>query len=474
MAAQRAEGSRRNNNVTVPVHIVSGFLGAGKTTVIRAQLEARRGERLAIIVNDFGEAGLDEQALGEGEPFRITNIPGGCVCCTAPEGFVGALGAVLDARPDRVIIEPTGLARPQDLIDTIRRSPRRDEVELAPVVVVVDPRELAPERMGALPLMREQAEAADVLVANHTDVCRPEDLERFERWAAGLWPEPLALHRTSHGRLETSVLDWPAGEGARAPRTRKEACCDAAQGGHEHRHEDSTAGFGARSWRWAPAVVFSRERLLDALARLANGAAGAKLARLKGIFRTQEGVYRLEVAGGDVHDRLTPYRRDSRVDVILQTEDPGPFERVDAWLAQAVLREDELELDLERIEVVLPDGRVHLVDRALLAALPDPVADISTLFANRSGSAARISRLWQSLGLPERGRAVVVAGDGFASEPVDVAALCQGFLLHSLGEAQLPAEQGGPFRLLIPEQAGAPLGACANVKGVAKLVLRGM
>ena len=106
--------------MTVSVHLFSGFLGAGKTTAIRAQLGTFAGERVAIIVNDFGEAGLDEAALSEDEPFRITNIPGGCVCCTAPEGFVDALGAVLEGQPERLIIEPTGLARPQDLIDTIR------------------------------------------------------------------------------------------------------------------------------------------------------------------------------------------------------------------------------------------------------------------------------------------------------------------------------------------------------------------
>ena len=81
--------------MTVPVQIISGFLGAGKTSAIQARLRARRGGRTAVIVNDFGEAALDAAALGEAEPFRVTNIPGGCVCCTAPEGFAAALGAVL-------------------------------------------------------------------------------------------------------------------------------------------------------------------------------------------------------------------------------------------------------------------------------------------------------------------------------------------------------------------------------------------
>jgi hypothetical protein len=313
------------------------------------------------------------------------------------------------------------------------------------VLVLVDPRQLAPGKVGELPLLRTQAEAADVLVATHTDVCSPDDLERFEAWGSELWPPPVAVHRAAHGR--------PAHE-------------------HHDHGRSSLAGFAARSWRWAPEAVFSRERLLDALARLAGGAAGAPLARLKGIFRTQEGVFRIEIAAGDLIDRPSAYRRDSRVDVIVQGEHPAPLEQAGAWLESALLRDDELRLDLERIELVLPEGRVHLLDRARLDALPDPVPDIGALFAKRSGRAARIARLWQSLGLEPRGRAVVVAGDGFASEPVDVAVLCQGFLLHSLGDGPLPPEQGGPFRLLIPEQAGAPLGACANVKGVAKLVVR--
>src|SRR5262245_39536762 len=121
----------------VPISIVSGFLGAGKTTALRAQLAARPGERIALIVNDFGEAGFDAATLADDSPFRITNIPGGCVCCTAPEGFVDALGAVLETAPDRVMIEPTGLARAQDLVDTIRRCRHAGALSLGPLVVLV-------------------------------------------------------------------------------------------------------------------------------------------------------------------------------------------------------------------------------------------------------------------------------------------------------------------------------------------------
>src|SRR5688572_7893667 len=153
------------NRMPIPVHILGGFLGTGKTSAIRAQLAARKGERVAVIVNDFGEAGLDAATLEGAAPFKLTSIPGGCVCCTAPEGFVAALGGVLDEKPDRLWIEPTGLARPQDLVDTIRRSPHRDAFELAPVVVFVDPARLGRAASDAeRELTREQTAIADVLV----------------------------------------------------------------------------------------------------------------------------------------------------------------------------------------------------------------------------------------------------------------------------------------------------------------------
>jgi len=457
--------------VAIPVQIVSGFLGSGKTTAIRAQLDARRGERLAIIVNDFGEAALDEAALLADEPFRLTNIPGGCVCCTAPEGFVDALGAVLAERPDRLIVEPTGLARPQDLIDTIRRCVHGEAFELAPTLVLVDPAQLARLEGDAgeeLSLLREQAQGADVLVANRTDLCDERALERFDAFRDSLWPPPLASHVTHHGVLPPELWDWPAGEGPRAPHESVD------RHAHDHAHA-STAGFHARSWKWAPDVVFSRERLFTGLQRIASGEARVPLERFKGIFRTQEGVSRLEIAGGMLHDRLTSFRRDSRADAIVSGADSdaeAALDAVGALLEAAVLDASELRLDANRIEVVLPGGAVHGIDRDALLALPDGIDDVGTRFPKRAGSAARVSALLDTLKLPAEGEAVVVAGDGFASEPVALRVLRQGVLLHTLEGEPLPGKQGGPFRLLIPEDASDEPVSCANVKGVAKIVVR--
>ena len=452
----------------VPTQLISGFLGAGKTTAIRKLLDRLGDEDVAVIVNDFGEASLDEATLAEGEPFRITNIPGGCVCCTAPEGFVDALGAVLDGNPDRLIIEPTGLARPQDLVDTMRRCEHTERLAIQPVVVLVDPGALARTEDGedseAKSLLREQIQAADVLVANRCDLASEDERARFVAHAEALWPAPLAVHETSQGTIPVHLFAWPEGEGERAP-----AKGQSHHHGHDHDHGDSTAGHAARSWRWGPDAIFSGRRLRDALARLAKGE--APVARFKGIFRTEEGTSRLEIAGGVLHDRLTSYRRDSRADAIVEGGD-ADLDRVEALLGEALLREDERRVDPNRIEWVLADGRVLVVDRAQLASLPDGIDDVSSMFEKRAGSAARLTSLFDALGLPSEGSAVVVAGDGFASEPVASDVLRQGVLLHSLEGQPLPAKQGGPFRLLIPDDAASEPVSCANVKGVAKVVLR--
>jgi hypothetical protein len=129
-------------------------------------------------------------------------------------------------------------------------------------------------------------------------------------------------------------------------------------------------------------------------------------------------------------------------------------------------------LDPNRIEVVLPGGAVHAVDRALLASLPDGIPDVGARFPKRAGAAARVRSLFERFGVGAQGHAVVVAGDGFASEPVPLAVLRDGVLVHSLDGAALPEKQGGPFRLLIPEDASPTPVSCANVKGVAKIVVR--
>ena len=466
--------------MTIPVHIVAGFLGTGKTTAIRHQLASRTDEKVAVIVNDFGEAGLDEAVLSGEQSFAIRNIPGGCVCCTAPEGFIDALAAVIAEKPDRLIIEPTGLARPQDIVDTIRRSPHKEMLALGPLVVLVDPSRLATKSDDEAELIALQTGIADVLVANRTDLAKPEALARFDALASSLWPPPLSVHKTTRGKLPREAFEWPENEGARLPRA-ADGSATALEPAHghgdpAHSHalapQASTSAHTVRSFRWSPETVFSRERVSRAALRASEGLAGARLARWKGIFRTDQGVLLVEVAGGQMHEERSPFRRDSRLDVILEGGGEEAFARIANWLSGAVLDDSERAARATRVELVFPGGRTRFIEREELLGLPGGVPDVAALVPKRAGAAARVAALLDAYKAPLDGAAVVCAADGFASDPVPLSALREGLLVHSIDGAPLEPKQGGPYRLLIPESvAGAP-SACSNVKGVVRIVLR--
>jgi G3E family GTPase len=428
----------------IPVHVVAGFLGAGKTTTLRRLLAACGDERVAVVVNDFGEASIDEEVLGASEGVRIAEIRGACVCCTAPDGFMGAVQTLLDdVRPDRIFVEPTGLARPADLVDTLRRAPYAERIEIGAVVVVADPHVIAGEDHG---LLQEQGEAADILIANRIDLCTEGELIAFDAWAESLWPGPALVLKTQFGKLPIrEVLHMK-------PTSRP-------QPDHRHHHDHP---FDVDSRHWPADVVFSKQRLTELPL--------AGVSRLKGLFRTEEGVFLMEWAGDQRHERATSYRRDSRVDVIVPRGQSELLQQVLGALDQAILSAEELAIRGDELEVVLPDGQRKIFDRAALTALANGVPDVSLLIPKRVGVAARISSLWSEIGA-SGGDVVVIAADGYATPSVPLTAVSSGVLVHSVSDGPLPADKGGPFRLLIPGDAG-PGGPCANVKGVVRIVVR--
>jgi G3E family GTPase len=432
----------------VPVHVVGGFLGTGKTTAIRAWMAENAGsERCAVIVNDFGEAGIDAVTLGDGSAARIVNIPGGCVCCTAPEGLAQTLDQLLrDVAPDRIFIEPSGLARPQDVVDMLVRGALRDRVAHMPTVVLVDPR-----RIGeGSALLDAQLEAADVVVANRCDLASPADMAAFRQRVSRLWPTPVCVVETTFGELPPEALEWPD---AAAP--------ERAEHAHDHDHGVSTEGYFARSWIFEPDLRFG----WDGLRALLAGTPG--IDRFKGVFRGDIGWFRVEVAGGTIHLSTTGYRRDSRADLI--TRDPALLDRFDEALRRCVVAEAEPPRG-PAVVLVGIDGYELTLTREALAALPGQVPDVSALVPGRAGEGILLRELFPLTTSAPNARYVVSASDGLDTAPAPIAGVGSAVLVHSLGGGELPASQGGPLRLLVPPPSeGAAKSNCANVKGVVRI-----
>ncbi|RIL03095.1 MAG: hypothetical protein DCC71_15525 [Proteobacteria bacterium] len=193
----------------IPTLVVSGFLGSGKTTLVRALLAAAqaRGERLAVVVNDFGSLGIDRALLGAGEA-RTVELAGGCVCCELSDELVDVLEEIrASARPDRIVIETSGLALPYETQLSLWRPPVSEWVGDDMAVVLVNAEQLAEGRdLGEL--FEQQVSAADLLVLNQIDRVEAEVLPALEERLRALEPE-VPLVRAVQSRLDPRLLEPP-------------------------------------------------------------------------------------------------------------------------------------------------------------------------------------------------------------------------------------------------------------------------
>lgn len=319
----------------VPTTLVTGALGVGKTTAIRDAFRFRPdGERWAVLVNEFGEIGIDGALLAEEGGYAVREIPGGCICCSAGVQLQVHLGRLLqEERPDRLFIEPTGLAAPASILDLLRRPWFRDSIDLRAVITLVRAEHALRNPLELPDTYLAQVEVADVLVANQADRSDAEALASFRQWAAALWPPKLVIATTTQGRLERGWLDLdPSPE--RTARIPVDPHLD-----HDH-HHDADAVAQTAGWVFPPDVVFDWEGLRDALMELARPgeALPAGILRLKGVFRTNAAW--VLVQGDDERIAFEPFqhRRDSRVEWIAPKEPAPDWDAVLARLEQAIVR----------------------------------------------------------------------------------------------------------------------------------------
>ncbi|MCK6519817.1 GTP-binding protein [Myxococcota bacterium] len=237
----------------VPALVVSGFLGAGKTTLVRALLERaqRDGVRVAVISNELGELGIDEALLGGGASESFIELAGGCVCCRLSDTLLETLQLLYDrVQPDRVIIETSGVALPFETQLNLWREPVNAWVGDDAAVVVCSAIQLA-EGRELDGTFEEQVSSADLVVLSKLDLLSPADQDRaraalaervggvpvVEAIAGDLHPDLLfppdpdalraqrraAGHRPrphSHERFTTELLEIPPGTDPEALRAR--------------------------------------------------------------------------------------------------------------------------------------------------------------------------------------------------------------------------------------------------------------
>ncbi|RME16974.1 MAG: cobalamin biosynthesis protein CobW, partial [Alphaproteobacteria bacterium] len=242
----------------IPATVVTGFLGAGKTTLIRHLLENAGGKRIALIINEFGDLGVDgdllkgcgDETCTEDDIFELSN---GCICCTVAEDFIPTMEALLDRpdTPDHIVIETSGLALPQPLVRAFQWPQIATRVTVDGVVTVVDGKAVAEGVFAAnleaveaqrradenldhetplSELFEDQIAAADMIVVNKTDLLAEDEAEALARRLAAEARAGVQVVRSVMGRLPVEVV---LGQGAEA-----EANMEGRDEAHHHHHDD--------------------------------------------------------------------------------------------------------------------------------------------------------------------------------------------------------------------------------------------
>jgi G3E family GTPase len=188
------------------VIILTGFLGAGKTTLLNRILMSEHGRRVAVIVNEFGEVGIDHHLLVSSDQ-QVVQMNNGCICCSISGDLIGSLFRLLELREkfDTVVIETTGLAEPAPVAQALYADERiRRELTLDGVVTLVDAKHIGGQ-LESSPEAAEQVAFADTILLNKTDLATPEELDALEVKLAEL-NETATILRTRNSDMDVARL----------------------------------------------------------------------------------------------------------------------------------------------------------------------------------------------------------------------------------------------------------------------------
>lgn len=300
------------NTAKIPTTIITGFLGAGKTTLVRHVMENARGRRIAIIVNEFGSLGVDADLLkGCGIPDcsddDIVELANGCLCCTVADEFIPTMEALLDRDdpPEHILIETSGLALPKPLLKAFDWPGIRTRVTVDGVIAVVDGPAVQDGRFADDPeavaaqreeddqldhdnplseLFEDQLSAADLVILNKTDLLDAPGADAVERGIHAETPRAVKVFRAQQGRVDPAVL---LGIGA-AAEDDLDARPSHHDGADDHEHDDFD------SFSVAMDEIGEPEALVE---RLKSIAESHDILRMKGFVPVTGKPMRLAVQG---------------------------------------------------------------------------------------------------------------------------------------------------------------------------------
>lgn len=293
------------------VHLISGFLGTGKTTALKSLMAQKNpDEKWVILVNEFGEIGIDGAVLSD-NGIPVAEIAGGCLCCVAGPQMGNTINRMVTGnKPDRILIEASGLAHAATVIDELKTPPFDQMLDIGAVFTVVDPRQFTDPDYARQALYKDQIGVCDVLVASKTDLCTPEQMAAFREQAAKLFPPKAKVAEVQNAQMDIAWLDIPVVEKSRY---RVKAL------------PDNTMGFQSQGFTFPADRDFDGEKLTHFFNDLPKMTEG--LVRAKGVFRVLGTWVWLNWVDGQWGANQVSWRRDSRFELIAKSFDADAIEQ---------------------------------------------------------------------------------------------------------------------------------------------------
>lgn len=309
----------------VPTNIITGFLGVGKTSAILSLLKNKlKNERWAVLVNEFGEIGVDGslvQGQQHDQEVFIREVPGGCMCCAAGLPMQIALNQLLQkAKPDRLLIEPTGLGHPKEVLQVLSTEHYRKVLSLQKNITLVDARNLSDTRYTDHDTFNQQIMIADTVVGNKRDLYQAGDAESLEAYIAKIAHANTKVIFAEYGVIASFELEGNTHFNEYPPRH------------HHHTHSNPLAseivlpesgmlkatnegeGFKSVGWRFAPEKVFDHRKLISLLVEL-------KVERMKAVFITDRGIFGYNLTSDGLSEVELDECAESRIELISELVD---------------------------------------------------------------------------------------------------------------------------------------------------------
>lgn len=293
----------------VPTNIITGFLGTGKTSLILHLLKSKpKNENWAVLVNEFGDIGIDGRFIAsqgsKTSGIYVKEVPGGCMCCAAGISMQVALNQLLvESKPDRLLIEPTGLGHPLEVMEVLSSGYYQNILSINKIITLVDARKITDSRYTSNATFNQQIDIADIIVGNKKDLYGVEDENNLFNYLKLNLKSKSELIFTEQGNINIELLNGKTG-----------LFLDNKIKGRKLNNgsiKDKT--YSSFSCSFDSYKVFNRQKLISFFQ-------SNRFDRLKGIFITNAGIYGYNIADDCINELELDETMESQIEIISATK----------------------------------------------------------------------------------------------------------------------------------------------------------